>query len=83
MVALMKSSNPLTDLERIIQITKSSETIDHLKSSLKCFFLWDKKYLDSSFTKDLKSQISNKKAVFWSIFKTKESEFSPYSDRKK
>lgn len=83
MVALMKSPKPLYDLDWIIEITKSSNTMDQLKSSLNCFLLWDKLYYNMNFPNSLKLQISGKKSLFWAIFKTKECEFSTSDTTKK
>ena len=72
----MKNPKPLYDLDWIIEITKSSKTMDQLKSSLNCFFLWDKLYCNLEFPSSVKFQISGKKSLFWAVFKTKECEFS-------
>jgi hypothetical protein len=76
MVAQMKNPNPIHDLEWIIDITKSSKTMDQLKSSLNCFLLWDKLYSNQEHTSKSKMKITEKKSLFWAIFKTKECEFS-------
>lgn len=76
MIAQMQSPKPLTDLEWILKVTKSATSLEQLHSSFNCFILWDKKYSNSLFPSEIKNQISNKKAQFWSIFKTMECKFS-------
>jgi len=83
MIALMESRKSLSDLDWILKITKSTTSLEQLNSSLNCFLLWNKKYSNEFFSQELKSIISSKKAQFWSIFKTKECEFSTSNTFKK
>ena len=61
----------IQDFEWVIKILESSEDESHMKTTLKCFSLWDSKYSDSGLTR-LESDVLNKlKLNFWSLYKDK------------
>jgi hypothetical protein len=61
----------ITDFEWVIKILESSEDENHMKTTLKCFSLWDSKYMNSGLNK-LESKILTKlKLNFWTLYKDK------------
>ena len=63
----------IQDFEWVIKILESSEDESHMKTTLKCFSLWDSKYSDSGLTR-LELDVLNKlKFNFWSLYKDKNS----------
>ena len=63
----------IMDFEWVIKILESSEDENHMKTTLKCFSLWDSKYSDSSLTRLESDVITKLKLNFWSLYKDKNS----------
>lgn len=74
MVNQLQNSRMLADLSWVIAITKSVQSKDQLSISLKCFFLWEKKYKDV--IEKLPESRLSMRGAFWAIYRNKESQFS-------
>ena len=64
----------VSDLNWVIAVTKSVESKDQLSISLKCYFLWEKKY--KSIIEEFPNSKFALRGKFWAIYKNKESQFS-------
>ena len=63
----------IQDFEWVIKILESSEDESHMKTTLKCFSLWDSKYSDSGLTRLELDVLDKLKFNFWSLYKDKNS----------
>lgn len=63
----------ITDFEWVIKILESSEDENHMETTLKCFSLWDSKYMDSGLTKLESKVLAKLKLNFWTLYKDKNS----------
>lgn len=74
MVNQVQNSQMVSDLKWVIAIAKSVQSKDQLLISLKCFFLWEKKY--NSVFKSFPNTKFSMRGAFWAVYKNKESQFS-------
>jgi hypothetical protein len=67
----MNITSAINDFKWVIKILDSSESKEHMDTSLRCFNLWENKHVDRSLTTNDKQVISELKSKFWSKFKNK------------
>lgn len=71
----MNKSTAINDFKWVIKILNSSESKEHMDTTLRCFNLWENKHVDRSLTNNDKKIITELKSNFWSQFKNKFSRF--------
>jgi hypothetical protein len=69
----------ITDFEWVIKILESSEDENHMKTTLRCFSLWDSKYMSSRLTEIEMNVLTKLKLNFWSLYKDKNSKIGTIS----
>jgi dynactin complex subunit len=71
----MNVSSVISDFKWVLRVLKSSNSKDHLDTTLKCFNLWEKKYLNEKLTDSDQEEIKYMRYQFWSLFKNKNSTY--------
>jgi uncharacterized protein involved in tolerance to divalent cations len=73
---LIKASiaKAIYDFEWVLRVLESSKDEIHMDCTLKCFYLWEKKYSDSK----EKKLIIKLKSNFWVLFKNKNIHVRPH-----
>lgn len=68
---IMNRTTVINDFKWVIKILNSSESKEHMDTTLKCFNLWENKHVDNSLNTKDKQIISELRSTFWSKFKNK------------
>ena len=74
MVIKASLANVIYDFEWVLRVLESSRDESHMDCTLKCFYLWEKKYSNSK----EKKLIIKLKNNFWGLFKNKNIHVRPY-----
>jgi len=75
----MNVDTVLNDFTWVIKILESSESKEHIQTSLNCFNLWENKHVDSKLSTKEKKIISDLKSRFWDKFKNKVSNIGTFN----
>jgi hypothetical protein len=67
----MNITSVINDFKWVIKVLDSSESEEHMDTTLKCFSLWENKHVDKSLTTNDKKLITELKDKFWTKFKNK------------
>ena len=68
---VMNKTTAVNDFKWVIKLLDSSESKEHMDTTLKCFTLWENKHVDKSLTTNDKKIITELRSKFWSKFKNK------------
>jgi hypothetical protein len=71
----MNISSVISDFKWVLRVLKSSNSKDHLDTSLKCFNLWENKHVSGKFSELDKDEIRFMKYQFWCLFRNKNSRY--------
>lgn len=75
----MNVDTVINDFTWVIKILESSESKEHMQTTLKCFNLWENKHVDNNLTIKEKKIISELKTRFWDKFKNKVSNIGTFN----
>jgi hypothetical protein len=75
----MNRTTALNDFKWVIKLLDSSESKEHMDTTLKCFTLWENKHVDKSLTTNDKRIITELRSNFWSKFRTKISNIGTFN----
>lgn len=75
----MNVDTVINDFTWVIKILESSESKEHMQTTLKCFNLWENKHVDNNLTIKEKKIISELKTKFWDKFKNKVSNIGTFN----
>lgn len=75
----MNRDTVINDFNWVIKILDSSENKEHMDTTLKCFNLWEDKYVSKSLSKSDKKIITELKDKFWVKFKNKFIKFGTFN----
>lgn len=71
----MDITSAIRDFKWVLRVLKSSNSKDHLDTSLKCFNLWESKYVSEKLSDFDKNEIKHLRYQFWCLFKNKNSRY--------
>jgi hypothetical protein len=71
----MNVSSAISDFKWVLRVLKSSNSKDHLDTTLKCFNLWESKHVNDKLTDSDKEVIKYLRYQFWSLFRNKNSRY--------
>jgi hypothetical protein len=77
MLLTVNISKAVYEFEWILKILESSENEKHMDCTLKCFYLWEKKYSEPKGTLTENKVIERLKGNFWALFKNKNTNVKP------
>lgn len=72
---IMNTFSAINDFKWVIRVLESSESCDHMNTTLRCFTLWENKYTRNSLNKNDKKIVDHLRSKFWSNFNIKFSKF--------
>ena len=75
----MNRTTLINDFQWVIKVLNSSESKEHMDTTLKCFSLWENKHVDKTLTTKDKQMISELRSTFWSKFKNKISKIGTFN----
>lgn len=69
----------ITDFEWVIKVLESSEDEGHMETTMRCFSLWDSKYMSSKLSENEMKTLTNLKQNFWSSYKNKNTKIGTFN----
>lgn len=71
----MNLTSAVSDFKWVLKVLKSSKSKEHLDTTLKCFNLWENKYVSDQLQNSEKEVIKHLRYEFWCMFKNKNSRY--------
>lgn len=65
----MNTTSVINDFKWVLKVLESSKNKDHMATSLRCFKLWETKYVNPQLSGDDIDVINQLRYHFWSVFK--------------
>ena len=75
----MNRTTAVNDFKWVIKLLDSSESKEHMDTTLKCFTLWENKHVDKSLTTIDKRMITELRSNFWAKFRNKISNIGTFN----
>lgn len=75
----MNRTTAVNDFKWVIKLLDSSESKEHMDTTLKCFTLWENKHVDKSLTTNDKRMITELRSNFWAKFRNKISNIGTFN----
>jgi hypothetical protein len=75
----MNKTSVIDDLKWVIKVLDSSKSKEHMDTTLKCFKLWESKYVNELLNQKEKKIVSELRSNFWSKFKNKISSIGTFN----
>lgn len=75
----MQTNSLIYDFKWVLKILDSSESKEHMDTTLRCFNLWENKYVVDSLPSNEKMLVRELRSNFWCKFKNKISDFGTFN----
>lgn len=75
----MQVESLVYDFKWVLKILDSSESKEHMDTTLRCFNLWENKYVVDSLPSNEKALVKELRSRFWCKFKNKISDFGTFN----